>query len=414
MARSQEHRTASASGADGTRVAHIARVFPELPDAPRASALLHDINNGICPFAAETPRQPLVLYGAGNMGRLARDHLRLVGLDFAMVIDRQADRLAADPAWQGVVLARPQDVPASVKRDSLLAVSVATSAYAPLEAELMADGWQNVVPFYDLAESFRDRHPLSNGWFAGPLDANNLAHTTDVLESWDDDTSRAHHLQFIAWRRLRQEWTFDAAPVASCVRFFIPEIVCVLRSDEVFLDAGAHHGSVVEAFVAQTDGAFSRVLALEPDAESRSHLETLVATLPSDIAGRIRTGAAALDAVARPRRFHSGLGYASQFAETGQDVVQTTTVDALKITPSFIKLHLEGGEYDALRGAMQTIHQHRPIVAVTTYHNDDGLWKTPLFMMEHFENYRFLMRLHSWCGTGAVVYAIPRERVENR
>ncbi len=116
----------------------------------------------------------------------------------------------------------------------------------------------------------------------------------------------------------------------------------------------------------------------------------------------------------RTRRFHSGLGYASQLAETGQDTVQTTTVDALKLAPSFIKLHLEGGEYDALKGAMQTIHQHRPIVAVTTYHNDDGLWKTPLFMMEHFENYRFLMRLHSWCGTGAVVYAIPRERAENR
>ncbi|WEZ84531.1 FkbM family methyltransferase [Rhizobium sp. 32-5/1] len=385
-----------------------------LPNATQAIALLDAINEGACLFAPEMPRQPLVLYGAGNMGRLARDHLRLVGLDFTMVVDRQADTLSADPAWQGIVLSKQEDVPASVKADSLLAVSIATSAYAPLEADLLADGWQNVVPFYDLAESFRDRHPLSNGWFAGPLGAISLAHTKDVLESWDDDVSRAHHLQFIAWRRLRQEWTFEPAPVANCVRFFIPEIVSILRKDEVFLDAGAHHGSVVDAFIKQTDGAFSQVFAIEPDADSRRHLERMVHTLPANIADRISISGAALDAAPRTRRFHSGLGYASQLAETGQDTIQTTTIDALKLAPSFIKLHLEGGEYDALRGAMQSIHQHRPIVAVTTYHNDDGLWKTPLFMMEHFENYRFRMRLHSWCGTGAVVYAIPQERVENR
>jgi hypothetical protein len=25
-------------------------------------------------------------------------------------------------------------------------------------------------------------------------------------------------------------------------------------------------------------------------------------------------------------------------------------------------------------------------------------------------NYRFFFRAHSWCGTGGVVYAIPKER----
>ncbi len=410
MAHLQLDETAGTSGAFAERLVHKARLLPSLPDRPAAAALLDSIDDGICAFQAETPRQPLVLYGAGNMGRLARDHLRLVGLDFAMVIDRQADRLAADPAWEGVVLLKPEDVPASVKAGSLLAVSVATSAYAPIEAALMAEGWAHVVPFYDLAESFRDRHPLSNGWFAEPLDTVARAHTKDVLDSWDDDHSRAHHLQFIAWRRLREEWTFAPAPVASCVRFFIPQIVSTLRKDEALLDGGAHHGSVVEAFLAQTGGAFSQIMAIEPDAESRAHLERMVGALPENVAARIEISEAALDAVSRPRRFHSGLGYASQFSETGQDTIRSTTIDSLKFAPSFIKLHLEGGEYDALQGAMETIRLHRPIVAVTVYHNDDGLWKTPLFMMEHFENYRFLMRLHSWCGTGAVVYAIPQER----
>jgi hypothetical protein len=50
------------------------------------------------------------------------------------------------------------------------------------------------------------------------------------------------------------------------------------------------------------------------------------------------------------------------------------------------------------------------VIAATVYHNDDGIWKTPLWMMHSLEDYRFLFRVHSWCGTGAVLYAIPAER----
>lgn len=40
---------------------------------------------------------------------------------------------------------------------------------------------------------------------------------------------------------------------------------------------------------------------------------------------------------------------------------------------SFIKLHLEGGELDALKGGQQSLTRRRPIVVATVYHNDDGI-----------------------------------------
>ena len=64
-----------------------------------------------------------------------------------------------------------------------------------------------------------------------------------------------------------------------------------------------------------------------------------------------------------------------------------------------------------MRGARQTLIDCRPIVAATVYHNDDGIWRTALWLMETLPRYRFLFRLHSWCGTGAVIYAIPYERI---
>jgi hypothetical protein len=47
---------------------------------------------------------------------------------------------------------------------------------------------------------------------------------------------------------------------------------------------------------------------------------------------------------------------------------------------------------------------------VTTYHDRDGLWKIPAWLLDTLPDYRLLMRGHGWCGTGTVVYCIPAER----
>jgi FkbM family methyltransferase len=361
-----------------------------------------------CRFAPALPDQPLALYGAGNLGRLARAFLNAVGHDFTIAIDRNARELANDPEWSGLRLVCPADVSRSAKSRVCLAVSIAAAPYVPLERSLFDLGFEHIVPFYDLAESFRHLHPLSNGWFAAPLTAQHRENTAEVLSRWDDDTSRAHHLQFLAWRRLREEWTFAGAPVSNCRRYFIPEITSVLHRKETLLDAGAHHGSVTHAFIAQTQGKFRRIIALEPDSWNRARLkDALRSWLPSAAFSILNC---ALAEAEREATFHDGLGYASQLSDTGEVRVSARPLDALDVAPTFIKLHLEGGELAALMGARQTMLSHRPLVAATVYHNADGIWRTPLWLMETLPDYRFLFRVHSWCGTGAVVYAIPNER----
>ena len=179
-----------------------------------------------------------------------------------MVIDRNARRSRDDPDWSGVQLLHPDDV----DRSGQNAGSGSPSASSPRPMcrsnnRCLQLGFEDVVPFYDLAESFRHLHPLSNGWFAAPLTADDQANTAKVLARWDDDISRAHHLQFLAWRRLREEWTFDARQCPTASRFFIPEVASVLHGNEIFLDAGAHHGGVTETFVQQTKGAFRQIIA---------------------------------------------------------------------------------------------------------------------------------------------------------
>lgn len=399
-----ERRTSA--GHDAGRA--IARHFPGVPDAAAALRLLREIAAPaveLAPFATDAP---IALYGAGNLGRMAREFLDAVGRPFSLVIDRNAAGLRNEPYWWGHKVMTPEAVPEEVRRSHVVLVTVATAAYGPVEEALRDQGFRHVVPFYDFAEGFRDIHPLSNGWFAAPFSELDLTMIGRALYGFGDDISRAHHLQFLAWRRLRQEWTFDGAPVTGDDRFFIPEVVAVLGDDEIFVDAGAHHGSVVEAFAERRNGRFASIVAVEPDAANRARLLSLIeTTMPGD--DRIAVLNCALGRARGEARFHAGLGYASQISSTGRDIVRVETLDSLG-RASFLKLHLEGAELDALRGGREMLMCDRPIVAATVYHNDDGIWRTPLWLMETLADYRFLFRLHSWCGTGAVVYAIPEER----
>lgn len=391
------------------RSAHIARAFAHLPGRDEAVALLAELADAPCAFAPVAADKPLALYGAGDMGRLARDFVALAGLDVALVIDQHAGR-AGVGAWSATRPVTPDAVPEETRRAVRVAVCVATAAYVPIEQALHAAGFTDVVPFYDLAESFRHLHPLSNGWFAPPFSAQEQADVAAALAGWDDDASRAHHLQFLAWRRLREEWIFAAAPpLGGDNRYFIPEILDVLRADEVFIDGGAYDGCITEAFARRTRGLFRQIVAVEPDRPNRARWEVNVGqSLPGD--ARVAVHDFALAETDGEAPFHEGLGYASQLSVTGRTRMPCRSLDALGLEPTFVKLHLEGGELAALKGARKMLVDHRPLVAVTVYHNADGLWKTARWLMQTLPDYRFLLRIHAWCGTGAVIYVIPNER----
>jgi FkbM family methyltransferase len=338
--------------------------------------------------AAPSINIPVILYGAGNLGRFAYDYLKAVGHTPLQIIDRDSS---------------PAEFREALNSGAPIAVSIVTSAYTPIEQALAERGFETIVPFYDLTENYRHLHPLSNGWFASDLTDDDYNNFEKVLSSWGDDQSRAGHLQFLAWRKLREEWNLASMPKEE--RFFIPEIIGILNRDEIFIDVGAHHGTVSRAFISQTAGLFKQLIAIEPDYQN---YEILSKSLPKD--SRISTLNSIIAETAKEVTFHDGLGYASQIAKTGSRFAWSERLDALKFEPTFIKLHLEGAELSALKGARKTLLKYRPIIAATVYHNKDGIWKTPLWLAETLPDYKFLFRLHSWCGTGAVIYAIPKER----
>ncbi|SMF96418.1 methyltransferase, FkbM family [Methylomagnum ishizawai] len=351
--------------------------------------------------------RPLVLYGAGKLGELAADMFAALGIDIAYAVDRA-------PPPSGLLGGRipvltPDQVPSRHKSSVLLAVCVVTAPYRPLHDVLAASGWRRIRPVYDVLEAYADRLPMGNGWFAGPLSAMDRACIVPVLAQWEDDTSRAAHLQILAWRCLRQEWTFDGAPVQLDDRYFIPPMLAALGPQEHCLDAGAWDGTASQQFLRRTGGACQTLTAIEPDPDNARRLRGWVAGLPAELAARVRVLEYALGAEDGACAFAQGHGMASRLMAGAAGTTCVRALDGLDLPCTFAKLHLEGGELAALAGGLDFLRRNRPKLAVTVYHSRDGLWRIPALLMEGLGNYRFYLRLHGWCGTGAVAYAIPRE-----
>jgi FkbM family methyltransferase len=396
----------------GRKTEIIAINYDYVPNIDAACRLVREIDKKEINHKPRKVDKPLVLYGAGNLGRMAADYFRKIGVNIQFVVDVNPFVHRDDIFWEGIPIVSPEEVSSTDKSSVLLAVCISTLALTPIFKSLIEQGWDDIIPFYDIAEAYRDHHPLSNGWFLEKMAQKDIAQIEWVIARWFDDISRAHHLQFLAWRSLREEWFFSGAPVTLDDRYFIKTVKDILHDHETFLDIGAHHGEVSIRFSIITDGKFNKIFAIEPDDQNRKLLRINFADcFDPDDKNKVHVLNNVIGENECICKMYDGLDYASQVCEFGEKTVNVHTIDKMGILPTFIKLHLEGGELSALKGGIQTIRKTRPIIVATTYHNKLGLWEFPQWIMNSLIDYRFYMRLHGWCGTGLVVYAIPLERV---
>ena len=214
-----------------------------LPDTRQAFELL--ARAAATPAAARPAARtgPVVLYGAGELGQMALDWCRQQEVTVMAAVDANADRWREHPAWSGISLWTPETVPAALRQEHPLLLCLSTLPLQGIVERLQAQGWRDLRTFYDFVDAWPRRQSLNNGWHAAMPEGQSLAQTREVLSLWHDDVSRAHHLQFLAWRCLREEWQFADAPVHVNQRYAIPEFVDAWRPGERLLDAGRRFGA---------------------------------------------------------------------------------------------------------------------------------------------------------------------------
>ena len=162
---------------------------------------------------------------------------------------------------------------------------------------------------------------------------------------------------------------------------------------EHFADLGAYTGDTIRELLHYTDGAFASVTALEPDRRSFRKLTGYAQTL----VGAIRceqAGAWSCDTVLR---FSDQAGRQSRVSGQGKETQMRALDSVLDGAPcTYLKMDVEGAEYEALQGAEQTIRQHRPKLNLAAYHRSADFFALPLAVHALCSDYRLYLRHHPY------------------
>ena len=229
-----------------------------------------------------------------------------------------------------------------------------------------------------------------------------------VLNFFEDDLSRRSYCANLN-ARLNQ----DAKYIKEFVRvdhLYFSNKEFFINNNGTLVDVGSYNGDSITDSI-NTDNIFSKYLCLEPN--KRLHHDILNVATKHNVSDRTEV-----------------IGYAAWHEETalcidltdkeidskvtGRQnsneslIVTTTTIDQItrnQVEPvTMIKLDINGAEYEALRGAEETIKKQRPFIAVKL-HTKENLWRIPMLLKRINPNIKLYIRQRNYMSMMLVLYA---------
>ncbi len=230
-----------------------------------------------------------------------------------------------------------------------------------------------------------------------------IAHVMNLLY---DDKSREILQGMILFRMTRDR----KYHLGSDPNQYFPEDVIKLRSDEVFIDCGGYIGDTVLDFIKRSNNTFKRIVTFEPDPGLKEKIENNISSYKNIVF--INKGVYNKTAVLKFTADGSSGGSIIESDSTlsGNFVeIETVAIDDIPECrdATFIKMDLEGGEWNALEGSIQTILRNHPKLAICIYHSDEDMLRLIEYIHELVPEYKLYVRQHSKIGTEIVAYAIP-------
>lgn len=359
--------------------------------------------------------RPLVLLGAGGLGRLVHRGLRQHGVEPLAFADNAPDRQGT--VLDGVPVLAPHDAARLYGRRAAFVVTIwganRPHRFAHSREQLQALGCDVVCSFAPLLWAYPDTFLP---YYLQDLPSRVLAAKADVrraFDLWADDASRS---EYVAQVGLRLNAAFDGLPHPVAHPQYFPEDLFERRDDEWIVDGGAYDGDTIRSVSKLYGDRFARLLALEPDPSNFERLRAEVDAWPGSGRAKLECRQLALASEATTLYLDAtGTAASATSADRTEGTVAVCAqpLDAMLdgAIPTFLKLDIEGAEPDALRGAQATIVRHAPVLAICVYHRQDHLWSIPLMLKAWRDDYVFFLRPHNEEGWDLVCYAIPRGRL---
>jgi FkbM family methyltransferase len=190
-------------------------------------------------------------------------------------------------------------------------------------------------------------------------------------------------------------------------QYFVADIIH-LSQGEIFVDGGAYTGDTIQQLfdVAKRQRVdISQVIAYEPDSDNyfllnkffgkRSNISIYKKGLSNE----------------SKEIFFKSTGVTARIVDDEKDatgkisVVDIDSIEECK-NATFIKMDIEGAEWDALHGARETIVRNKPQLAICLYHSDEDMIRLVEYVHSLVPEYKLYIRHHSRSDVETVLYAI--------
>ena len=346
-----------------------------------------------------------VLFGAGRLGQITLAGLRNAGIYPLAFADN--DPKLWNTSVHGLQVFSLQEAVARFSQDSMFIITVYTSQ--PVWEQLTTIGLK-VFSFAELAWSYPQTLTPHGGV---ELPFKIFEQADDVrkaLSLWTDETSRREYLGQIQWQTSLNRNILPPHLPQNDI-YFADELITIERN-EIFVDCGAFDGDTIQEFLKRRKASFERIIAIEPDPVNCKALETRVSALPTETKNKIRIIHSAVGSKRDLVTFNA-TGTAGSSLGDGNYQVRCVPLDELlnEITPTIIKMDIEGAEPDALLGARHIIEKDAPVLAICLYHAQEHLWQVPLLIQTLNSTYDFFLRRYADECWEIVCYAIPKNRL---
>jgi FkbM family methyltransferase len=385
-----------------------ARVEAELDELLSESATAASQRMAEQARAHETGAELYALYGAGQLGRATLQKLRRAGVEPVAFADDT-------PEKQGQLIDElPVMTPkTAVEKFGGQLVFVVTILnprlnFVTARRRLKALTGARVLSFLHLAWRYPESF-LPYCQFETPQ--NLLEKAEDIRRAFQLFADEESRRQFVAHLRFRLQLDYEALPPCVADDYFPPDVVPKpLPPDAVFVDCGAYDGDSIRAFLAHQQGRFGSIYAFEPDARNCERLRAYVVSLGVKASQRIRVFNAGVSERRTTLRFNAAGNMSSAFSSAGAVEVQVTPIDDVveaNGAPVYLKLDVEGAEWEALKGCERLLERARPLMAISVYHRPDDLWQLPLSIAARDLDYRFFLRTQGEDGADVICYMLP-------
>jgi FkbM family methyltransferase len=351
-----------------------------------------------------------VIFGAGTLGRRALSLLRELGVQPLGIVDSNPARWGQ--ALDDLTILSPADAATQFGTTAVFFVTIWNDFhwFTTTAAKLRALGCTAISTyapiFWRFGPRFMDLRLLNE---PPHLLYQQLPDVLSAESLFADDESLLLYRANILWRALGDASAF---PVPAPKNTYFPPDLFHLIPTESLVDCGAFDGDTLREMLAITGDHFAAFHAIEADTVSADKLNACIAALPPATAAKVHSHPCAVGAERCTLRFSMSGAATSTTGDDGVDVPCIPIDELLGDLPvTFIKMDIEGAEFDALRGARAVIERDAPVLAVCVYHTQADIWRIPLLLRSMKTDYSYFLRTYDGDGFQTVLYAVPKHRL---